>query len=188
MTQSGASGSSAPPVPIEGLVTVFTGDGKGKTSAAMGSVVRALGHGLRVYVLLFMKGHDFVHGEINILSQLPNVTITNFGQRGWINKHDIKPEHKEQARKALATARKAMLSGNYDLIVLDEINIAVAGKLVDLDDVIKLINDKPPTVELILTGRYADPKVVKMADLVSEILMIKHPYTKGVAARKGLEY
>ena len=188
MTQAGASGSSAPPVPIEGLVTVFTGDGKGKTSAAMGSVIRALGHGLRVYVLLFMKGQDFVHGEINILSQLPNVTITNFGQRGWINKHDIKPEHREQARKALATAREAMLGGNYDLIVLDEINIAVAGKLVELDEIVKLINDKPPTVELILTGRYADPKVVKMADLVSEILMIKHPYTKGVAARKGLEY
>ena len=188
MTPEGASGSPAPPKPIEGLVTVFTGDGKGKTTAAMGSVVRALGHGLRVYILLFVKGQDFVHGELNILSQLPNVTIASFGQRGWINKHDIKPEHREQARKALATARKAMLSGNYDLIVLDEVNIAVAGKLIGLDEIVKLINDKPPTVELILTGRYADPKVVKMADLVSEILMIKHPYTKGVAARKGIEY
>lgn len=188
MTQSGASGSSAPPVPIEGLVTVFTGDGKGKTSAAMGSVVRALGHGLRVYVLLFMKGQDFVHGEINILSQLPNVTIANFGQRGWINKHDIKPEHKEQARKALATAREAMLSGNYDLIVLDEINIAVAGKLVELDDVIKLIDDKPPTVELILTGRYAKDGLIEQADLVTECLKIKHPYDKGITSREGIEY
>lgn len=188
MTQEEVSGNSASPGPIEGLVTVFTGDGKGKTTAAMGSVIRALGHGLRVYVLFFMKGEDFVHGELSILSRLPNVTIASFGQRGWINKHDIKPEHKEQARKALATARKAMLSGDYDLIVLDEINIAIAGKLVELDEIIKLIDDRPPSVELILTGRYADPKVVKMADLVSEILMIKHPYTKGVAARKGIEY
>ena len=172
----------------QGLVSVFTGDGKGKTTAAVGTVIRALGHGLRAYVVFFMKGKDYVHGEFNILSSLPNVTIASFGQRGWIREDNVKPEHKEQARRALATAREAMLSGNYDLVVLDEVNVAVAGKLVELDEVVKLINDKPQNVELILTGRYADPKLVQLADLVSEILMIKHPYDKGIAARKGFDY
>jgi len=171
-----------------GLVSIYTGQGKGKTTAAIGSVVRAVGHGLRAYVIFFVKGKDYIHGELQALAQLPNVTTTSFGQRGWVLKNNIKPEHKEQAKQALDTARQAMLSGKYDLVVLDEINIAIAGKLVEVDDVIGLINDKPQNVELILTGRYADPRLVRIADLVSEILMIKHPYTEGVRARKGIEY
>jgi len=171
-----------------GMVSIFTGDGKGKTTAAIGSVIRALGHGLRAYVVFFMKGKDYVHGEFNVLSKLPNVTVVSYGQRGWVTKDNVKPEHKEQARRALEAARKAMLSGDYDLVVLDEVNVAVAGNLVELDEVIKLIKDKPRNVELILTGRYADPKLVQLADLVSEILMIKHPFTQGIMARKGIEY
>jgi cob(I)alamin adenosyltransferase len=94
----------------------------------------------------------------------------------------------EQARQALAAAREAMLSGNYDLLVLDEVNVAVAWKLVELEEVLRFINDKPENVELILTGRYADTKLVQMADLVTEMLKIKHPYDGGVMARKGIEY
>ena len=171
----------------QGLVQVFTGDGKGKTSAAIGAVVRALGHGLRVYIVFFMKG-DYPYGEHSILSKLPNVTMDSFGTRGFVDPKNIKPEEKGEAEKALAAARKAMLSGSYDLVVLDEVNIAVAWKLVELAEVVRLIQEKPPNVELILTGRKADPKLVRMADLVTECLNIKHPYEKGITARRGIEY
>jgi cob(I)alamin adenosyltransferase len=168
-------------------VQIFTGDGKGKTSAAIGAVIRALGHGLRVYIAFFMKG-DYPYGERSILSQFPNVTMESFGTRGFVDPANIKPEEKEEAKRGLAAARKAMLNGSYDLVVLDEINLAVAWNLVELDDVVKLIEEKPEGVELILTGRRADSKLVKAADLVTEMLKIKHPYDEGVAARKGIEY
>lgn len=188
MTQEAAN--SLPPSPSlsQGLVSIFTGDGKGKTTAAIGTVIRAAGHGLRVFIVFFMKGKDYVHGEFAILSKLPNVTVASFGQMGWVRKDKVKPEHKEQAGLALAAARQAMLSGNYDLVVLDEVNVAVASKLVELDEVLRLIDDNPQNVELILTGRYADPRLVQRADLVTEMLMIKHPYTKRIKARKGIDY
>jgi len=170
-----------------GLVQIFTGDGKGKTSAALGAVLRALGNGLRVYFVFFMKG-DYPYGERNILSQLPNIKVASFGGRSFVDPANVKPEDKEQAGQALAAAREAMLSGNYDMVVLDEVNVAVAWKLVELDEVISLIQDKPPNVELILTGRKADAKLVQLADLVTEMLKIKHPYDEGVAARRGIEY
>ena len=170
-----------------GLVQVFTGEGKGKTTAALGAVIRALGEGLRVYIVYFMKG-SYPHGERNILSKLPNVTVASFGSLEFVDPANVKSEDKEQARQALAAAREAMLSGSYDLIVLDEVNLAVAWKLVKLDEVVRLITEKPQNVELILTGRQADTKLVQLADLVTEMLKIKHPYDKGVTARKGIEY
>ena len=170
-----------------GLVQVFTGDGKGKTSAAIGAVIRALGHGLKAYVAFFMKG-DYPYGERNILSQLPNVTIQGFGTREFVDPANIKPEEREQAKRGLAAAREAMLSGRYDLVVLDELNLAVAWNLVELDEVLRLIDEKPEGVELILTGRQADNKLVKSADLVTEMLKIKHPYDEGTVAREGVEY
>lgn len=172
----------------QGLVSIFTGDGKGKTTAAIGTVVRAAGHGLRSFVVFFMKGENFVHGEINILSKMTNVTLASFGQNGWVDKSNVKPEHKKKARLALAAAREAMLSGNYDLVVLDEINIAIDYDLIELDEVIKLVRDKPQNMELILTGRNIDTELVKMADLVTEMLMIKHPYARGIKARQGIDY
>ena len=188
MTEKALSPNPSPSEPFsQGLVQIFTGDGKGKTSAALGAVLRALGHGLRVYIVFFLKG-DYPYGERNILSKLPNVTMASFGQREFVDPTNIKPEEIEQARQALAAARKAMLSGNYDLVVLDEVNIAVAWKMVELDEMLKLIRDKPQNVELILTGRQADTELVKSADLVTEMLKIKHPYDKKVLARKGIEY
>ncbi|MFC2025066.1 cob(I)yrinic acid a,c-diamide adenosyltransferase [Chloroflexota bacterium] len=171
----------------EGLVQIFTGDGKGKTSAALGVVLRALGQGLRVCIIVFMKG-DYPYGEWEALSKLPNVKITRFGFRTFTNPANVKPEEMEQAKKALATAREATFSGNYDLIVLDEVNVAVAWKLVELDEVVKLIHDKPQNVELILTGRHAGTKLVELGDLVTECLKIKHPYDKGITSRKGIDY
>jgi len=168
-------------------VQVYTGDGKGKTSTALGVVLRALGQGLRVYIVFFMKG-DYPYGERAILSKLSGVTVASFGRREFVDPAHIAPKDMEQASQALAAAREAMLSSNYDLVVLDEVNVAVAWKLVALDAVIKLIKDKPTNVELILTGRQADAELIKLADLVTEMVKIKHPYDKGVPARKGIDY
>jgi len=187
LTEKASFNSSSSEPFTKGLVQVFTGDGKGKTTAALGAVIRALGHGLRVYIVYFMKGSN-PYGEVNILSKLDNVTIASFGSLEFIDPANVTPEEREQARQALAAASEAMLSGNYDLIVLDEVNLAVAWKLVKLDEVVRLISDKPQNVELILTGRQADPKLVQLADLVTEMLKIKHPYDKGMTARKGIEY
>ncbi len=170
-----------------GLIQIFTGDGKGKTSAALGVVLRALGHGLRVCIVAFMKG-DYPYGEWEVLSRLPNVRIARFGFRTFTDPTNVKPEEIEQAKQALAAAREAMLSGNYDLVMLDEVNVAAAWKLVDLDEVVRLIQDKPPNVELILTGRHADSRLIQLADLVTECLKIKHPYDKGITSRKGIDY
>jgi len=183
MRQPSSSSESS----TRGLVQIFTGDGKGKTTAALGTVVRALGHGLKAYIVFFMKG-EYPYGENNILSKLPNVEMARFGSLEFIDRDNIKPEDREQARKALAAGREAVFSGNYDLVVLDEVNLAVAWKLVELEEVVKLIKDKPENVELILTGRKADPKLVQLADLVTECLKIKHPYDEGIKARKGIEY
>jgi len=171
----------------KGLVQIFTGEGKGKTTAALGTAIRALGHGLRVYIVYFMKD-NYPCGERNILSKLPNVDVVSFGSSKFVDPANVRPEEKEQARQALAAAREAMLSGSYALIVLDEVNLAVAWKLVKLDEVVRLITDKPQNVELILTGRQADTRLVQLADLVTEMLKIKHPYDKGITARQGIEY
>lgn len=166
---------------------VFTGDGKGKTSAALGTVIRALGHGLRVYIAFFMKG-NFPYGEQKILSQLPNVTLATFGHEHFVDPTNVKEEEKAEARRAIQAARQAMISGNYDIVVLDEVNVAAAWKLIDTDEVIKLIKEKPEKVELILTGRYAAPKLLEVADLVTNMVKVKHPYDKGIVSRKGIEF
>jgi cob(I)alamin adenosyltransferase len=170
-----------------GLVEIFTGEGKGKTSAALGTIIRALGHGLRVYIVFFMKG-DFPYGEHKILCQLPNCTVERFGFQEFVDPANVKPEEKAEARKALEAARKAMLSLKYDVVILDEVNVAAAWKLIDVDSVVKLIHDKPEKVELILTGRYADPKLIELAGLVTNMVKVKHPFDKGMLSRKGIEY
>jgi cob(I)alamin adenosyltransferase len=170
-----------------GLVEIFTGEGKGKTSAALGAIIRAVGHGLRVYIVFFMKG-DFPYGEHKILCQLQNCTMERFGFQEFVDPAHVKPEEKAEARKALGAARKAMLSLKYDVVVLDEVNVAAAWKLIDVDDIIKLVHNKPEKVELILTGRYADPKIIELADLVTNMVKVKHPFDKGILSRKGIEY
>jgi cob(I)alamin adenosyltransferase len=171
----------------QGLVQVFTGNGKGKTTAALGTILRAAGHGLKIFIVFFMKG-DYAYGEFEALLKLPNVEILKSGFRQFTDPLNIKPEEKEQAVKALAAATKAINSGRYDLVVLDEINVALEYKLIELDDVIKLIANKPANVELILTGRYAENRLLEMADLVTEMVKVKHPFDKGIKARKGIEY
>lgn len=171
----------------KGLVEVFTGDGKGKTSAALGIALRASGHDLKVFIVYFMKG-NFPYGEQKVLPQLSNVTFAKFGQLSFVDPNNVKEEEKIEAKKALDTAKKAMLSNNYDVIILDEINVAVTWKLIDLNEVINLIQEKPEKVELILTGRYADEKLIAAADLVTNMTKIKHPYDEGILSREGIDY
>jgi cob(I)alamin adenosyltransferase len=172
---------------MRGLVEIFTGNGKGKTSAALVVVLRALGHNLRVHIVYFMKG-NYPYGEQKILSQLSNVSLARFGQMSFIDPMNVKEEEKEQARQALLAASEAIFSGNYDIIVLDEVNLAAAWNLVDVDDIVELIKRKPEDVELILTGRYADAKLIELADLVTEMVEVKHPYERGVLSRQGIDY
>jgi len=171
----------------KGLVQIFTGNGKGKTTAALGTVIRAAGHGLKVFVIFFIKG-DYASGEYSTLSRLPDVKVASFGLRRFIDPKNVDPEEKAQAKAALAAAREAITGGSYDLVVLDEINVALDFKLIDPDDVMQLIKDKPPHVELILTGRNADSRLIEAADLVTEMVKIKHPFDKGIKARKGIEF
>ncbi len=182
------SASQKQPQPArQGLVQIFTGDGKGKTTAALGTAVRALGHGMKVFVAVFMKG-NYPYGEWEALSKFPNATVERFGFLEFTDPHNVKPEEREQAQQALASARKAMLSGEYDLVILDEVNVASAWDLVSLDAVVDLILERPAHVELILTGRRADKRLMEVADLVTECVKIKHPYDKGTMAREGIEF
>ena len=134
-----------------------------------------------------MKG-NYPYGEQKTLARLPNVTLAVFGRVTFVDPDNIEEEDRREARRALDFSREAMLSGKYDLVVLDEVNVASAWGLVGLDDVIKLIEDKPENVELILTGRYADRKLIQLADLVTEMVAIKHPFDQGIKARPGLDY
>ena len=171
-----------------GLVQVFTGEGKGKTTAALGTILRAAGHGLKIFIIFFIKG-DYAYGEYKTLVTLPNVKMASFGLRQFIYKdRGINPEEKKQAEAALSAAREAVNSGRYDLVVLDEINMALDFKLLDMDDVLSLIKHKPSHVELILTGRRADARLIEAADLVTDMVNVKHPFDKGVKARRGIEY
>jgi cob(I)alamin adenosyltransferase len=170
-----------------GIVQILTGDGKGKTSAAMGAIMRAAGHGLRISVIFFMKG-DYSCGERKILREIPGVAIKSFGGEDFIFPDRVKPEQIVQAEQALIAARGDMLSGHYDLIVLDEVNVTAAFKLISVESILQLIKDKPEKVELILTGRKADPRLIQVADLVTEMIKIKHPFDQGLQARAGFDY
>ena len=172
----------------KGLIQVYTGHGKGKTTAALGTVLRAAGHGLKISVIFFIKGH-FSQGEYKTLRTLPNVKVTAFGLRQFIPENEkANPKEAAQAKAALATARADITGGKYDLVVLDEINCACFFGLIEPEDVLQLIKNKPPHVELILTGRNAAKKLIEAADLVTEMKKIKHPFDKGIEARKGIEY
>ena len=170
-----------------GLIQVYTGDGKGKTTAALGLALRAAGHGLQVYIIQFMKGWPH-YGELVSLQHLPNVTLRQFGRPEFVDRENPDPEDIRMAREALEHARQIITGGDYDVVILDEVNVAVDYGLIGLDDLLALLEVKPDHVELVLTGRSAHPEIVKRADLVTEMLAIKHPYNAGVMGRRGIEY
>jgi cob(I)alamin adenosyltransferase len=169
-----------------GLVVVHTGDGKGKTTAALGLALRAAGDEMRVLVLQFVKSAKKT-GELKAAPRLaPWLTIRQVG-RGFVRGGD-KEIHRRAALKGIEEARAALLSGGYDMVILDEINVAVSLGLIGEEDLLKLIDEKPMRVHLVLTGRNASPSVVERADLVTEMREIKHPYRAGLKAQRGIEY
>lgn len=171
----------------KGLTQVYTGNGKGKTTAAFGLALRAIGRGLQVYVVQFIKG-GFDYGELYVLKQLPNFKMAAFGRGKFITEMPPTEQDVKLAREAFDLAQKVVRSGEYDVVVLDEVNVALNLRLIGVDEVVHLIKNKPKHVELILTGRYAPPEVIGVADLVTEMKEIKHPYTRGISPRKGIEY
>lgn len=167
------------------MIQVYTGDGKGKTTAALGLALRAAGAGLKVYIGQFLKGKDY--SELNSLRKIKNIKLEQFGRSCFIKKGPD-PKDMELAKNGLERVNKVILQRIYDVVILDEINVALNLKLLKLEDVIELIRKSPRSLELILTGRNAHPQILRLADLVSEMKEIKHYFKKGVAARKGIEY
>jgi cob(I)alamin adenosyltransferase len=174
----------------KGLVVVITGYGKGKTTSALGMVLRAVGHGLHVCVVQFMKG-DMYAGEIGALKSLaPQVEhhLTGKGFCGIQGNPYPHSEHRANAQDAIELAKEKMLSGKFDILICDEINNALNLKLVDLPQVLDLIDRKPPLMHLVLTGRDANPEVIGRAHTVSEVNEIKHAYREGIEPQKGIDY
>ena len=170
-----------------GLVIVITGDGKGKTTSAFGQALRAVGQGYKVYMMQFMKGRNY--GEFKAARRcLPSLTIRRSGLDSFVMRGSPAPVDIELARKCFESARTAIASGRYDMVILDEINVAADFKLIELADLIQLIQSRPPGLDLILTGRYAAREVIRLADTVSEIKDIKHHYAAGIKGRAGIEY
>ncbi len=170
-----------------GLVQVYTGGGKGKTSAAFGLALRAIGRGMKVYVIQFIKG-GFDYGELYSIKQLANLELKAFGRGKFITEKPPREDDIGFAREALKFAENIVASGEYDVVILDEINVALNLGLVNVNDVVELVKNKPKHVELVLTGRYAPSEIIEVADLVTEMKDIKHPFRKGIHPRRGIEY
>lgn len=191
----------------KGLIQVYTGNAKGKTTAAMGLAFRALGHGFRVAMVQFMKGSSY-YGEIFTAARLyPSFPIYQFGRECthshlirqglsecfgcgdcFVKKGEAKPQDVKEAHLALDKARELMLSGEVDILILDEINNALYFELLTVDEVVQFLKEKPSQVELVLTGRNAPKEILEMASLVTEMVEVKHPFAEGVPARRGIEY
>lgn len=169
----------------KGYIQVYTGNGKGKTTASLGLALRACCAGERVYMLQFLKGQDYA--ELKAPDYLPNFTIRQFGLPHFVFGNPTEDD-KAMAREGLQQAEEVIHSGDYDLVILDELNNAVMMDLIDVQDVLDLMDKKPEQVELVITGRYAREEIIEKADLVTEMREIKHYFQEGVPARKGVEY
>jgi cob(I)alamin adenosyltransferase len=173
-----------------GLILVNTGNGKGKTTAALGTALRACGYGHRVLMVQFVKG-PWTSGEQLVAPRLaPEFEFVKTGRGFFKIMGDRLPEeeHKEAARLGFEFAREKVLSGHYQLVILDEINNAVADGLLPVEPLLELLDSKPSSLHLILTGRNAHPEVVRRAHLVTEMVEVKHPFQKGMLARKGIDF
>ncbi|MFW9908457.1 MAG: cob(I)yrinic acid a,c-diamide adenosyltransferase [Candidatus Thorarchaeota archaeon] len=180
-----------------GRVQVYTGSGKGKTTAALGAGLRAAGHGLEVLVISFMKAKvawrtdsdDVNYGEFRSIEFIPNFTIIPMGRESWVDKENPDPIDIQMAQDALAFAKQAMSQHKCDVLILDEINVAVEWNLISLNQQLELVDMKPKDIELIMTGRYARPELIEKADLVTEMREVKHYFKSEKAkARKGFEF
>jgi cob(I)alamin adenosyltransferase len=171
-----------------GLIQIYSGNGKGKSTAAFGLALRAAGCGLKVAIVQFMKKGEW-YGEIEIFAKLPEIELYSFGCDGLIKKGALPPaEHIAQAQAALAKARQLLEEGLTDVLILDELNNALFFDLVSQGEAQELLALKPPHTELVITGRNAPDYLLQAADLVTEMREIKHPYQQGLPARRGIEY
>ena len=169
-----------------GRIQIYTGDGKGKTTAALGAALRACGHGMDVYMIQFMKG-DINYGELSASESIPNFKIVQFGRPTFVDKDNPSKEDIELAQLALEHARIIIEEGEYDMVILDELNVAIDFKLVEIEKVIEILDSKPEYVEIIITGRNAKKELIDKADLVTNMRKIKHYYDDGIGARTGFE-
>jgi cob(I)alamin adenosyltransferase len=170
----------------KGLVQIYTGDGKGKTTAALGLALRASGAGLRSIIIQFMKGRDCSeHAAVRLLEGM--VSIERYGSGRFFKSTDDIEEHRRYAQRGIDRAHEVLREGSYSLVILDEIVTAASSGIISFDEIFALISEKPGTVELILTGRGANEELIKRGDLVTEMKKIKHYYDEGIGARQGIE-
>ena len=173
----------------QGLTIVNTGNGKGKTTAALGLALRAWGNGLKVLILQFIKG-SWKYGELKAIQQLaPNIIIRQMGE-GFTQQEDESEseKHRVAAQKTLETAKKEMNSGSWDMIILDELNYAIKFGLIQVEQAVALIALKPQQMHLVITGRDAKEEIIACSDLVTEMKEVKHPYKAGIKAQRGIEF
>jgi cob(I)alamin adenosyltransferase len=170
---------------MRGYVQVYTGNGKGKTTAALGLAMRAVGSGLKVFIAQFMKGIDY--SELHVMDRFKgDIVLKQYGRNCFV--YDTSDELDINiAQNGFEASRHALLSGNYDVIIMDEANIAVHYNLLTIEQLLSLIDKRPENVELVLTGRYATSQIIERADLVTEMNEIKHYFQNGVNARPGIE-
>ncbi len=169
-----------------GYIHIYTGNGKGKTTAALGLALRAAGHGMKVFIGQFMKGQYY--GELASLELIPDIDIEQFGDEGCITRSQVTAAHVRHARKGLNRIHDIMQSLKYDVVIMDEICVAIWFGLVSTESVCRVMEEKPPETELILTGRYAPDSLIDKADLVTRMEGVRHYYeTMGVEARRGIE-
>ena len=169
----------------KGLVHIYTGPGKGKTTAALGLALRAAGAGYSVYIYQFMKGRPCA--EVSALKKIKNIKLERCGRGSFIKGRPAEADI-GNAKKGLSIAKAAIASGRYDVVILDEINIALRLGLIGIKETIELIRNKPASVELVLTGRGANPRLISQADYVTWFDKVKHPFDRGISARRGIEY
>jgi cob(I)alamin adenosyltransferase len=171
----------------QGLIQVYTGDGKGKTTCALGLALRAVGQGFKVFMIQFLKTDHT--GEVEAARRLaPDFTIQSFGTPGFPRLTDPDPQTLEAAQQAFTLARRLILSGNHDLVILDEVNLSLTYSLVSLPEMLEVLRQRPAHVEVVLTGRAAPPELVDFADLVTEMRPVKHYFEAGIKARRGIEW
>jgi cob(I)alamin adenosyltransferase len=172
---------------MSGLILVYTGNGKGKTTASLGLCMRALGHNQTVGFLQFMKGSKN-YGEVKLASKLPNFTLVQSGQETFVSYENPDPIDIQMAQDGLKLASQWLEEKKFDLVVLDEILVAVAFRLISVQQVLDLVKKKPHQLNLVLTGRYASPEIIEIADTVTEMTELRHAYQRGVEAKVGMEF
>ncbi len=170
-----------------GLIHVISGDGKGKTTSSLGLALRAAGHGFRTLIIQLMK-KGWNYGELTALQNIPQITIEQFGTPEFVDKKRPKEIDYKEAEAAITRIKQALFNETWDILILDEINVAIDFKLVSEDEIIDLLKRKPKKLEIILTGRDATDNIISLADYYTEVCEKKHPYQQNILARKGVEF